>query len=440
MANLPQEVQPGLLGSAPGTSGYNPAWFAAPDVYWDPQAGSDAADGLTALTPIATFAELVRRYGSDSPVMPFGQSLTVHQLSAQNANSDPVYFAPRLSGGGQAVLLVTLQVLQAAFVAGVVTARVIGAPGTRLQVAGIAGAAAKQYVFNQTRNSYASIDAVAVGVATMGQPLTAASVAAPAAGAPAPTEDNTWATGDTMVVYQRQLTNLIAWDPIGGDVSAANKQSCGWVQWARIPDTQGGANTRTPHTGRTCFTTLSDCQVDGTLVCTTLDGSYQIIGGDYTGSVRCVGGNGTHSGGIYRAGINHFAGTLTFQAGMVIHGNWNVKSPGIFTQGDVFADGTMNIGNSGTGELYWTGQLWGSFAVNTSAGSSCINASGSTWVLGFLTTGALKLGTSGTGSTYTGAGVMVDGVAITPANIDAGGAGGAGIFNPRTGARFCNTV
>lgn len=31
-----------------------------------------------------------------------------------------------------------------------------------------------------------------------------------------------------------------------------------------------------------------------------------------------------------------------------------------------------------------------------------------------------------------------DAVALTPANIDAGGAGGAGLFNPKTGARFCN--
>lgn len=388
----------GVAMSSPQSERWDTIWYDATDIYWDPVAGDDSNGGLDSGHPVQHFSEIVRRYGSDSPILPFGQSVTIHQLSAQTAGQDPVYFAPRLSGGGQAVLLVTLQVLQAAFVGGVVTPRVIGAPGTRLQVAGLTGAAAKQYVFNQTRNSYASIDSVAVGVATMGQPLTAASVAVPATGTPAPTEDNTWATGDTYIIYQRQLTNLIAWDPVGADISAGNKQSCGWVQWARIPDAQGSANDRTPHTCRTCFTTLSDCQVDGTIVCSTRAGSYQLIGGDYTGNVRAVAGNGTHSGGIYRAGLNHFAGTLTWQAGIVLHSNVNIKTPGIFTTGDVFSDGTWNIGNSGAGELYWSGQIWGSFSVVLSAASACINASGGAWAANFLTSGTLKFATLTTGT------------------------------------------
>ena len=56
-----------------------------------------------------------------------------------------------------------------------------------------------------------------------------------------------------------------------------------------------------------------------------------------------------------------------------------------------------------------------------------MNATGSTFVLkALLTNGALKFGTSTTGSKYQGAGVFVDGISLTPTNIDTGGAGGDG--------------
>ena len=94
---------PIILGQAPGTPAYNPTWYALTDIYLDPVAGLDTNSGQVGF-PIKTRAEMVRRYGSTAPALIFGQSLTVHQLSAQTINVDvgafnPIPRAARTSSG-----------------------------------------------------------------------------------------------------------------------------------------------------------------------------------------------------------------------------------------------------------------------------------------------------------------------------------------------------
>jgi len=167
-------------GPVPGTPAYNPAWYALTAIYWDPSnvsgLASDANSGATAILPVLTWAEIIRRYGSVSPIFNDGQSVTFHKLSPQpNSATDPVFFSPYLSGGGQAVLLDTLQLVQAAFVSGVVTPKNIAIGGSLLTIATMpAGTVAGQLVYNTTRNSYAFVDSVVGTTATMQQPLTAA--------------------------------------------------------------------------------------------------------------------------------------------------------------------------------------------------------------------------------------------------------------------------
>ena len=125
-----------VYGEAPGTPAYNPAWYALANtgIYWDPQAGSDQNSGAAG-SPLLTWGEAVRRFGGDSPTLGYGKNCIVNQLTTQPAGQDPPAFAPPLSGGGRCVLLGTLAVVQAAFVAGVVTQPTIAAAGTLLTVA-----------------------------------------------------------------------------------------------------------------------------------------------------------------------------------------------------------------------------------------------------------------------------------------------------------------
>ena len=68
-------------GAAPGTAAYNPNWYAAGNIYLDPVSGNDTNSGLSAGAAIKTAAEMIRRFGSDSPYL--SVSLTVNQLSTR---------------------------------------------------------------------------------------------------------------------------------------------------------------------------------------------------------------------------------------------------------------------------------------------------------------------------------------------------------------------
>ena len=161
----------------------------------NPAAGNNEMGIGTMASPLKTWNEVVARLGSSDPVYPYGQGVTVHLANSQPANTDPIYFAPKLSGGAQAILIGSLIPIATAFAAGTVTAKVRGGPGTLLQIANMpAGTAANQLVYNSTRNSYAFIDSMIGSTAVMQQPLTAASIAIPATGLPAGVKDDTWTT------------------------------------------------------------------------------------------------------------------------------------------------------------------------------------------------------------------------------------------------------
>src|SRR5271155_1444494 len=70
----------GSAGAAPGTAAYNPSWYALTNIYWDPagtSGGNDTNSGEEG-APVLTWAEIIRRYGSFTPIMPYGQTTIVH--------------------------------------------------------------------------------------------------------------------------------------------------------------------------------------------------------------------------------------------------------------------------------------------------------------------------------------------------------------------------
>jgi hypothetical protein len=435
---------PGSL-PAPGTPAYFPAWYALTDVYWDPagtNGGSDANTGATIGSPLLTFAEIVRRYGSTMPELVYGQNLTIHQLSSQPANVDPVFFEPRISGGGHAALIGTPILVADIPVGGAVTAKAPGAPGVRLQVAAMpVGTVANQLVFNVTRGSWAFIDSMAVLVATMQQPLTAASVTAPGPANPVAVPDNTWATGDHLQTYTLPTTNLKRFCPVGSDVSAAagNPGCVGWVGFVIIADSSAATLSAYIHVGRCATNVLSLCLVATRLSLSSEGGRgnfASLLGCQVSGLVFADAGDVVIQGGGCAAGISQGNSFLNILSGTTIHGTCTLVSSSTMCSGntdDVFCDGSIQIRAM---MFNVVGLMWGSYSVNLLPGGRYVNGTGSTFVLkALLTSGALTMGGGGTGTSYTaGTGLWASAIALTPAAID--GAPGSALVDPLTGAGF----
>jgi hypothetical protein len=203
-------------------------------------------------------------------------------------------------------------------------------------------------------------------------------------------------------------------------------------------------DTSTPSTGRSVFTFGGNANTSVMVNC-IVEPSLNVLGG---GRIYAVGLGNVLSvaptsmypaiqpdlfGGVFQGGLDIVAASFNLGNNLAVHGNfvfYTSSKNGIV--GNIFADGTIfNIG-----DIAIIGFLWGSYAVQNNG--SWLNATGSTFVLkALLTNGAITFGSAvTTGSSYTGSGVYTDGVPLTPANIDAGGAGGVGLTDMLTGYRF----
>jgi len=427
----------GSAGAAPGTAAYNPSWYALTNIYWDPagtSGGNDTNSGEEG-APVLTWAEIIRRYGSFTPIMPYGQTTIVHMLSAQPAGQDPVVFEPILSGAGSYAVIGTLTVFAAAFTSGTITQPVKAAGGTPLRVAGMpSGVTAGMWVVNQTTGGASFIDSVVGGVATMGQPYNLASITT-VGNLSQPVLDNTWATGNTLVVYDVPPNiNLKRFVPTGGDLTSASIGSCGWVQYISIADPSGIGASMYAHTCNAgAMNILSACvvnprlQVDEPVGRLAQAGLYACF---MNGASNIVtGGHGDIFGGSFVNGVSIYA--AVYMETSLLHGTCLFYGIGILLNGQ-YSDGNIQV-YGGNVEMNG-GPIWGSFSITLEPGGVWWNATASTWQSLILTSGALKFGGATSGWTVSG-GTLTPNVSITPANIDANG----GVFDLKTGARFCNT-
>lgn len=422
-----------VWGAAQGTPQYNPAWYAMSAVYWDPVAGSDQNSGAIG-APVQHWFEIIRRYGTTDPKFASGASVVFHKLTAQPPNIDPVFFQPQLASGSQAVLLDTLVVVHAAFVGGVVTPKV-RATETLLQIAGMpAGTAKSQLVYNQTRDSYAFIDSMVGAVATMQQPVHAAALTTiqiPTTGDG--NEDNTWATGDTLITYQCQSLNLKLWMPQGGDVTAGGQACLGWVQFSRYADISGtGSADYVMAAQNGICNVASCCQIDPQLSVSTQggrSGGCFLLGCTIAGTANI---NTAHVlGGGFGNGINvngsdgSYGGDVIVHGPTVFYGGWN-ELASFYTDGNITLDG---------GEVRYDVALWGPGTFTGMPNTALHNASPGSFATTLLLSGLLQFGVGGsTGTAYNpGTGLWLSGIPITPANLDTYG----GLENPQSGARIC---
>jgi hypothetical protein len=432
---------------APGTPGYNPAWFAATDIYLDPanSAGtsSDSNTGTSQATALLTYAEVERRYGGPTPRIT--QPTTIHLMSSQTLNVDPIFFngeaATTGTLGAQMILDGTLgRTVVATTVLGAVTAKVRANPGNDLQVAGMpGGAAAHQLIVNTTRSSAAFIVSVAAGVATMTQPLPLSLLTTPAAAGWS--EDNTWAVGDSITIYTLPLANLKQWEIRGGDLATGNGGCGAWVQFVQVADPTGTAGTVLPVHAGAVFTGYNACYIGPRPHAAQFAGRAGGIffnGCDIAGQYSVFGGTVVAYGGILRSGCNMYSAM-----------SLGVNSNGGMLGGDIIIIGQSDFSNwiqvgfvhlespiGVTGGVWQTAatQVWGAGTVTVWPGSTWYNGTGNTFASS-LTTGALAFLGGSVGTAVVG-GQAINGIALTAANLDTYGT----LQDLRSGAAFTNAV
>ena len=198
-------ARPSGGGSAPLTPPSNGSW-AVTNWYIDPLSGNDANDGLTSGTPFQTYAKLAATWGTVSPIL--AQNTTIHFLSSQTSNTDPVVFRPIIRGA-----LVTLKGENPFLIVGgslnsVVSKNTSAGANAQLtvQITGITLGLTGAIIENTTvgKTSRAWVQASNSGVYTITQPVPLSTLGTPGSG-----EVNTWANTDTVSVFNLVNVDLL---------------------------------------------------------------------------------------------------------------------------------------------------------------------------------------------------------------------------------------
>jgi hypothetical protein len=204
-------------GAAPGTAAYNPVWYSTPgsQIFIDPQnsagTSSDQNAGTSAGTALLTYAEAVRRWGSNSPSLANNCQLVF--LSSHTTAADPVIWKPYVFGGAVVSIAGAAPTTTAAVFTR--TAQKSRAAGTNALLAGSfsAGApAAAKLVANTTagKSSHAWVYKTAGGANwDMTQPIVP--IALPSSALPV--EVDTWASTDTVNFLAQPAVNIVDFSP-----------------------------------------------------------------------------------------------------------------------------------------------------------------------------------------------------------------------------------
>jgi len=443
VSTLVTKVSGGLIGNASWTQS---DWY----VSW--AHGNDTNPGTLALPVKTVNGGIVARWGTRAPIL--RQTTTIHVLDPQPVGVEKIVLSPAVAADSTGVpsnFLIegTNAPVGGSFAAGVVTPKTIGGPGQLLEVTGFPAAAAPgMLVFNSKRDSYAVIDSVVVaGTVILTQPDTDASLTVPTA-VPAPVEDNSWASGDTLQLLQPPTLNWIGFFPSGGDANAALTAPTCWTQFISIPDPSG-----TPGTSQ--FTAKSFGP--GMAFNGVVFESYPVIDGLNTVFgvfVTCCWSPGGATfidvfvfSGAFNTGLTFETVSLgsTFDGDVILHGLVEVQGVDYTSIGAVYGDGLLKPVHGAKAQMFTGaapvanpgGVLWGSVQINVEGPDSAYAISpvgGSTFTNSIVTSGALTLEGVAFGTSYN-AGVFTDGVAINVTTLDAH----TGLQNPRTGSRFTQT-
>ena len=309
-----------------------------------------------------------------------------------------------------------------------------------LQAAGFTGKTPGQLVVNATRaNSRSMILSVAGDIATLMQPLSPLVPGVDTTYFPLPTENDAWAPGDSVQVYDLPLLNLVDVEfhgPVGE--STFSKAAAAWIQNIHIPDISGvpGSSTFCPE------------YEGGELV---IDNVWiEAYGLSQPNTFVTTSANTWWSAGGQFQYTNFVGGAVSGFGAQFEHENW--------IDGDFILDG----GSASTGLLYTSfmclsaagqlimhpgssveirdlglapvsgGVMWGPGMLALQANSACVRRLPTPSWAACLNVTTLHFPSSATVGTSYASGVWTDGRALTPANLDTY----HGLQDPKTGARF----
>lgn len=394
-------------GAAPGTSGWNTAWYAATDIYWDPgNTSTVASDGngcTTSGAPCLTWGEITRRFGGTSVKVNYGQNVTIHLMSSQPSGADPVEMMWFVSGGSMVIFdgLLGMTAAGANFGAGTLgggfgySGAVASAGGTQMTIGSAPAYALRGTLLeNTTRTSYAFVDNLVSTTISATQPQTKGSLTTYSS--PAGVVDNDWVAADTIAVWNLPTVNLKSWIVYGDD---QNTVTGGALVRLQILDSAGSSSSFALeghgnyvsscvwHRG---VTRVSGVAGRGVTLMNTLHSNNLVF---QTGPVAMYGG-----AAILGANLrNNTSPTTNLTNNVCLHSTVNVQ--GIISASNVFSDGSVNVLENGTLDVTG-GMFWGSYSGNVAPMALWENQSGSTFVLAAtLTNGALTIDGAGTGST-----------------------------------------
>jgi hypothetical protein len=421
----PKIARPSLMATS-GQATPTPAVLTITNWYIDPQntttcaadtnSCTSATCGASGIGPCISYGQITQRYGTTIPNIPYGQSVTISFLSAQPAGVDPIFGEYNISGGGQAIITGQPGWVAAGanFTAGALgggfgyVGATPSAGGTAMTMATVPTYVVKGVLlFNSTRNSYAFVDAKSGTTATLTQPQTSASLLQTAT-APVPVVDNDWVAGDLITPWVLPSINLKRWSPKGGDATASNMLTAGYVFGVSVADPSGtGASLyifENHSANNVMALDLFPARVhawsvggrgngqylNGCLIETAAVGTSQALR-FYGGSVTSYTADG---------------GTSLLSNNTLLHGTTLVIGQTQVGPASVFSDGVVSIQAT---TFVAAATFWGSYAVNLVAGnSSYANLTGSTFAASaLLTTGALTIGSASTACTSPVSGTFV---------------------------------
>lgn len=404
-----------------------PAWFIDPA-----NSSGVASDNNTCTTsgaPCLTYAEVAARWGTYAPRL--RQTTTITWMSNQSGTTDPVYQAPYLENGGS--LINSCTPVQVASVSiGTVTAKNRNTPQLLQADLGASGAV-NQLLINSTHASHAwSYKVVSGTVFSISQPL-AVFPALPAAMPFPVTEVDSWTNNDTVTLNTLTAVNFASVLPQVTD-NGSNTPGV-YISQCNIFDP--GTNDPFYVNGNV---RMIDVLLNRELV-TLESGEWNIFGSYFYNPNDRANLFKTAVGAAWDAVGGIFAGTSValnatdidcdtiINTNLAISGNSN-PSTGNTGPGTVYIESTKALTVSSGRTFIVTSNgcvtsavMWGpgGFTVSAPGHAVLSTAGGATGTSVFVLTGGIKLGTSTTGCSHTGAApdVINCGINITGANFDA---------------------
>lgn len=419
----------------PSTNQYltQTTWFIDPVSGYDGYTGLASAFTSGTTGPVKTWAELVRRWGTNAPFLRQNTSITF--VNSQSGNTDPVIFNPYIINGAVITLTGTLGAAQQFSTGTIPAAGVtskVRSPAQLLKVNFGSGAALSSnlLVKNATHPSSAwTYTQVTGNTFNMSQPMNGIN------------EVDTWAAADGYTIYTPINVNIVQLKPVVVDYDGGFDVPL-QVSSLTVYD-PGGVETANCYVGlNVSFTDVlfqriyfGDMPVDNILSIAYSNVNFtagMVAGQSFSSDTVALNGGLLTTGnlGADVSGLNLLNDIIIYGAGGLSINNCVMKTTYIETGTSIQVISGGFSGSAATGAA-----IWGGGSINIQNSTFVYGATGlETAVNTFLLTGGITINLLTTASAYnpTGIGTFNSGISITAANLDAaisaGGFGGTALI------------